>query len=177
MNNTASILVNDTHKLFRDFDIQMDHLISAKQLDLLIINKKQRTGKIVDFADLADHRGKLKVKRRIITRTLPGNWRTIEHENDNSINYHFCFWYCHERIKKRIGGLGNKKTRGDHPNYCIIEIGQNTKKSPRDLRRLAVTQTQVKDHQLTLILKTQGVNNNDFYSKDRWINCDNKQRW
>ena len=34
---------------------------------------------------------------------------------------------------------------GDHPNYCITEISQNTDKSPGDLRRLAVTQTSVKD--------------------------------
>ena len=27
----------------------------------------------------------------------------------------------------------------DHPNYYIIENGQNTEKSPGDLRRLAVT--------------------------------------
>ena len=27
---------------------------------------------------------------------------------------------------------------GDHPNYCNVEIGQNTKKSPGDSRRLAV---------------------------------------
>ena len=32
-----------------------------------------------------------------------------------------------------------------------IEIGQNTEKSPGDLRRLAVTQTLVKDHQQTLM--------------------------
>ena len=49
------------------------------------------------------------------------------------------------------GGLGNKKS-GDHPNYCISEIGQNTK-SPGDLKRLAVTQTSMKDHQLTLMQK------------------------
>ena len=36
---------------------------------------------------------------------------------------------------------------GDHPNYNIIENGQNTEKSPGDLRRLAVTQTPVKNHQ------------------------------
>ena len=52
---------------------------------------------------------------------------------------------------KRTGGLGNKRTSGDHPNYCIIEIAQNTEKSPRDLKRLAVTQTPVKDHQLMLM--------------------------
>ena len=35
----------------------------------------------------------------------------------------------------------------------IIEIGQNTEKSPGDLRLLTVTQTSVKDHQLTLVWK------------------------
>ena len=32
-----------------------------------------------------------------------------------------------------------RSMRGDHPNDCIIKIGQSTEKSPRDLRRLAVT--------------------------------------
>ena len=36
--------------------------------------------------------------------------------------------------------------RGDHPNYSIVEIGQNTKKSPQDLWRIAVTQTPVLEH-------------------------------
>ena len=40
---------------------------------------------------------------------------------------------------------------GDHPNNCIIENGQNTEKSPGDLWRLAVTQSAVKNNQLTLM--------------------------
>ena len=36
-------------------------------------------------------------------------------------------------------------------NYIIVENGQNTDKSPGDLRRLTVTQTPVKDHQLKLM--------------------------
>ena len=42
---------------------------------------------------------------------------------------------------------------GDHPNDSIVENGQNTKKSPGDLRRLTVTQTSVKNHRLLLMLK------------------------
>ena len=54
-------LEDDTHKLLWDFDIQTDHLISARRLDLIIIkNKKKRICKIVDFAVPADHRIKLK---------------------------------------------------------------------------------------------------------------------
>ena len=49
-------LENDTHKLLWDFDIQTDHLNSARRPDLIVINKKKRTCKIVDFAVPADHR-------------------------------------------------------------------------------------------------------------------------
>ena len=42
-------------------------------------------------------------------------------------------------------------TSGDHPNYNIIENGQNTEKRPGDLRGLAVTPTPVKDYQLKLM--------------------------
>ena len=44
-------------------------------------------------------------------------------------------------IIKGTVGLGGWTTSEDHPNYSIIE------KSPGDLRRLAVTQTPVKNHQ------------------------------
>ena len=75
----------------------------------------------------------------------------MEHESDVYTNYNWCSWYSHQRINKGTGGLGNKRTSGDHLNYCIIEIGLNTEKGPGDLRRLAVTQTPVKDHQLMLM--------------------------
>ena len=51
-----------THKLLWDFDLQTDHLISARRPDIIIINnnKKKRTCKTVNFAVPADHRIKLK---------------------------------------------------------------------------------------------------------------------
>ena len=49
--------------------------------------------------------------------------------------------------------MENKRTSGDQPNYSIVEIGKNTKKSPGDLKRLAITQTLVENHQLTHVLK------------------------
>ena len=42
MHNPAPVLVNDTHKLLWDFDIQTDRLISARSPSLIIINKKKR---------------------------------------------------------------------------------------------------------------------------------------
>ena len=55
-----------------------------------------------------------------------------------------------QRIGKKTERLGNKRTKGDHPDYSIIKLKQNTEKSPGDLRRLVVSQTPVKDYQLTL---------------------------
>ncbi len=40
MHNPAPVLQNDTHKLLWGFDIQTDHLISARRPDLIIINKE-----------------------------------------------------------------------------------------------------------------------------------------
>ena len=47
------------HKFLWDFDIQTDHLISPRGPDLIIIIKKEKICKIVDFTVPADHRIKL----------------------------------------------------------------------------------------------------------------------
>ena len=50
-----------THKLVWDYDIQTDHLISARRPDLVtIINKKKENLKIVNFVVQVDQRIKLK---------------------------------------------------------------------------------------------------------------------
>ena len=41
MYNPVSVMENDAHKLLWDFEVQMDHLISARRPDLIIINKKE----------------------------------------------------------------------------------------------------------------------------------------
>ena len=72
----------------------------------------------------------------------------MEHESDGDTKYNRCAWYSHQKIDKGAGGLGNKRTKGDHPND--IKIGQNTNERSGNFRRLAVTQTPVENHQLTL---------------------------
>ena len=68
----------------------------------------------------------------------------IEHENDGDSNYNWCV------LEGLVRGLraGNQKTCRDHPNYSITKIGQNTQRSTGDLKRLAVIQTPMKNHQL-----------------------------
>ena len=64
-----------------------------------------------------------------------------------------CTWRA-RLIGTGTGGIGNKRSSGDHLNYSIVGNSQNTKKSPGDLRRLAVTHTPVENHRLTLVGKT-----------------------
>ena len=78
----------------------------------------------------------------------------MKHEGDGGTNCRWCCWNDPQRISKRTGRVGNRRANGDHPNYRIFEVIQNTKKSPRDMRRLAVIKTLVKDHHLTLVGKT-----------------------
>ena len=68
----------------------------------------------------------------------------MEHESDGYSN---CNWRT--RYSKGAGELANKRTSGDNPDYSIVEIIRNTKEGPGDLRRIAVTQTPVEDHQQT----------------------------
>ena len=95
MHNPASVLENDTHKLLWDFDIQTDHLISARRPDLIVINNKKKICKIVDFAVPANHRIKLKEcekrdKYLDLARELK---KTVEHEGDNYTNCDWCLWH------------------------------------------------------------------------------------
>ena len=91
------------------------------------------------------------MKREISTSTLLENCKTMEHEGDNYTNCDWCFWYSNYGIIKGPGRLGSWQSSGDHPNNSIFKNGQTTEKNPGDLRRLAVTQYPVKDHQLTLM--------------------------
>ena len=98
------------------------------------------------------------MKRKISTWTLPWNWKktkTVGHESDSDTNCNWCSWYNHQRFGKMTRWHGNKRMGGDNSNYSIVEIGQNTEKSPGDLKRLAVTQTPERNHRLTLVWKTR----------------------
>ena len=64
MHNPESVLENETHKIFWDFEIQTDHQISARRPDLAIVNKKMRTCRRVGFAVPANHKIKLKEREK-----------------------------------------------------------------------------------------------------------------
>ena len=90
----------------------------------------------------------------------------MEHKGDCDTNCNWCAWYNPQRLGKGTVKFGNKRTSGDHPNYSIIMIGQNSEKSPEDISRLAVIQTSVEKHQLTLVWKA--TSKNDDNNKRKW---------
>ena len=101
----------------------------------------------MDFTVAADYRIKQKEsekKDKFLDLAMEMK-KIMEHEGDNFTNRNWCFWYSHQRIIKENGGLGCWRTSGDHLKFNIIENGQNIEKIHGDLRRLAVTQTPVKD--------------------------------
>ena len=111
--------------------------------------KKNRTCRIFP----ADHRVELKEieKKDKYLHLCQGTEKTVEHESDDYTNCNWCSWYSPQMIATGTWGLGNNRTSGDCTNYSIVEIGQNTGKSPGDLERSVVTQGE--NYQLTLVWK------------------------
>ena len=97
MHNPAPVIENDTNKLLWDFDIQMDHLISARRPDLIIINnkKKKKICQIIDFAVPADQTIKLKEceKRNKYLDLARQLKKTVGHDSEDCTNCDWCFWH------------------------------------------------------------------------------------
>ena len=73
----------------------------------------------------------------------------MKHEGRGDTNCNWCTQNNPPKIGKGTGRFGNKRISRDHPDNNIIKIDQNTEKSPGDLRRLTVSQTPLKNNQLT----------------------------
>ena len=134
----------------------MDHLIPARRPDLIIINNRKRICKIVDFAAPADHRINLKESEKKdkyldLARELKKLW------NMKVTIVPIVIGAFDTVTKGFLKGLEDLEVSGwveTIQTDSIAEDGQNTETSPGDLRRLAVIQTPVKNHQLILMWKT-----------------------
>ena len=114
--------VNDNNRIFGPVVLQSENQ-----------NKTKKKAKKYKYFDLA--------------REL----KVIEHEGNDATKSNWHYWNGHKRLGKGTGEVGNLWTSREHPNNSIVEDSQNTENSPRDQKRLAVTQPPVKDHRLTLV--------------------------
>ena len=101
-----------------------------------------------------------------------------ESEGDTNCNWRIC--NNPQRFCKGTERFGNKRVSRDYPDDSIIKIGRNTEKSPGHLKTLAIIQTPVKNHQLTLktlkgvkkitkIKKQQKIGNRNEKKTTVWI--------
>ena len=105
---------------------------------------------MVSFAASGDHRIKIKnAKIETSTWNWPGN-----QDGNGDTNFNWLFWGSSQKFGKGAGRVGNQRKNHDYPDFSIVVIGQNTKKSLGNLRKLAVTETPVEDHQLKLARNT-----------------------
>ena len=79
----------------------------------------------------------------------------MELEGDDDINWNWLAQYDPQKLGKGVETNWKSEIDWNHPNNSSTKIGQNTEKSSGNLGRLAITQTPVKDHQLTLMRKTR----------------------
>ena len=151
----ASVLENEMHKTFWDFEIQTDHLLPSGRPGLIIINKqKKRTYWIVDFDVSADHKVKIKEngKKWQIFRSCQGTKKAMEHEDGGDI---YCNWYTWNIPKGLVRGVEELEFGGQ------AEIIQTTAllRSARILRRVLETWEDLLSHTLQWKTANAGVKN------------------
>ena len=140
LSNGICILENEMHKILWDFEIQTDHLIPAWRLDLVVVNththKKKKEKKKVNLpvSGLCRPGGPLsenqrKRKERGVLTPCKRTKKAMKHEGDCDCNFN---WRARNDLQKVTGRERNRRTRRDHLNVNIIEIGQKTGKSPGD---------------------------------------------
>ena len=83
--------------------------------------QKKRTPQIVVFAIPADERAKIKKAKKEMSTI-----KKMELAGDSDTYCNWCFWNNPQRLCKGTGRLRNQRMRGEHSDYSLIMIGQNT---------------------------------------------------
>ena len=127
--------------------VQKDEIRPYLQIVYLLTRIRQREWDVwisIEFWDA--HRSPDLKKYLELARDLN---KTVEHEGDGITSRNRRAWKGSQWLRKYTGRVGNQTTNKNHPDYCIVNISQNTEKCPDDLRRIALSWTPVKNHQLT----------------------------
>ena len=135
---------NDMQNLLWDFEIPANYLILVRRLDLMIVKPKKRTCRKGDLG--VRQTTELKLKKKMKEKQVLKLCQRTKKKKQ---------WNCVIIIIGALGTISKCLTREleeleieeraeTTQNYSILEIGQNTEKSPGDLRG-----------QLTLVWKTR----------------------
>ena len=103
MTMSQSVLENEDYKILWDFSIQTDHVIETRRADLLVVDKKKRSCKIIDIA-------------------VPGDSKIEEKEKDKIEKY--------QDLRRELQKIWNVKKKiiplvlgslGAYPNSLVID--------------------------------------------------------
>ena len=100
MHKPESVLENETHKLFRDFEIQMDQQISARLPDPIIINnnnnhKNRELAELCTLQTRENQTVKVKEskKKDLLLDLAKELKKTVEQESDGYSDCNWSSWY------------------------------------------------------------------------------------
>ena len=117
MHKPESVLKNETHKNFQDFDIQTDHLLLLRCPNLAKKKRKKkekRSCHIVDFAGSTYHsENQRKQKKRQVFGSNLRTEKAVEHNDYGSSNSNWCVCNGVKGLVKRLEELeigGRTKT-------------------------------------------------------------------
>ena len=97
----------ERNKILWDFEIQTDHLIPARILDLMIINKKNLPSCELCHLGEQQKENQRKRKERQLLGPCQRTKNDREHESDGDINYNYWDWSDPQRLGKGARRVGN----------------------------------------------------------------------
>ena len=88
LHKLESILENETHKILWNFEIQTDHLISARRPDLVLVNNKKKNplSSGLSRAGGPQNENQRKWKGRQVLRPYQITKKVMEHDDDDDDN-------------------------------------------------------------------------------------------
>ena len=157
MHKPEFFLENQAHKVIRVFDIEIDHLISTRSPDRMIVNnnnnkRNKKTCRFVDFVVPYDHRLKIKEsEKRDKYQDSLGNKKKLWNTKVTVIPIVIgALWTVPKGLVRELEEWEIRERTATIQTTVML-------KSPRIrrglLRKLPITQTPMKDHQLALVWK------------------------
>ena len=101
MHKPEPIQENETYKNLGNFEMQTDHLISARRPNLMLIKKKKRTSHLKDVGESQSEN-----KRKWNEWE---DWKSREHGGDSDITNSWRARNSPKGLEKKTEGIGNQR--------------------------------------------------------------------
>ena len=124
--SSRTVLNNEKHIIFCDFEIPAYHITPGRRPDLVIVNKTKenqpncklcRPGK-----SLSKNQRIQKKKMWRILRSCQRIKKAMEDEDNGGTSCNWCTWNNPPRLNKRTRRVGNRRASGDHPKYSLADV-------------------------------------------------------